>query len=71
MKREVFTEKIFMLALIVVFLFHIFLLFLLATARANEQLRMAYLSHSPGSWAPYWIAQEKWTVSISTGWIWN
>ena len=58
MKREVFTEKIFMLALIVVLYFIFFFVFLLVTARANEQLRMAYISDSPGSSAPYWIAKE-------------
>ena len=58
MKREVFTEKIFMLALIVVLYFIFFFVFLLVTAKANEQLRMAYISDSPGSSAPYWIAKE-------------
>ena len=58
MKREVFTEKIFMLALIAVLYFIFFFVFLLVTARANEQLRMAYISDSPGSSAPYWIAKE-------------
>ena len=58
MKREVFTEKIFMLALIAVLYFIFFFVFLVVTAKANEQLRMAYISDSPGSSAPYWIAKE-------------
>ena len=58
MKREVFTEKIFMLALIAVLYFIFFFVFLVVTAKANEQLRMAYISDSPGSSAPYWIAKD-------------
>ena len=30
----------------------------LAPARADEKIRMAYISDSPGSSAPYWIAKE-------------
>ncbi len=58
MKREVFTVKIFMLALIAALYFIFFYVFLVVTAKANEQLRMAYISDSPGSSAPYWIAKD-------------
>ena len=58
MMRETVTVKIFMIALIVALYLVFFCIFLVVTAKAGEKVRMAYISDSPGSSAPYWIAKE-------------
>src|SRR6266508_4308258 len=58
MNRETNAVKIFMVLLILAFYFVIFSIFLAGRAKASEKVRMAYISDSPGSSAPYWIAKE-------------
>ena len=56
MTRTIITAKLFMAALITGFGF--LSLLPLAAATVDERVRMAYISDSPGSSAPYWIAKE-------------
>jgi NitT/TauT family transport system substrate-binding protein len=56
--RESVRLKIFLIALIGVLYFIFFSIFLIATAKADQKVRMAYISDSPGSSAPYWIAKD-------------
>lgn len=50
--------KIVAIFLIVALYFILFPIFLVAAAKADEKIRMAYISDSPGSSAPYWIAKD-------------
>ena len=56
MTRIIITAKLFMAALVAGFGF--LSLLPLAAATVDERVRMAYISDSPGSSAPYWIAKE-------------
>jgi hypothetical protein len=58
MDRESVRLKIFLIVFIVALYFIFFSVFLIATAKASEKLRVAYISDSPGSSAPYWIAKD-------------
>jgi NitT/TauT family transport system substrate-binding protein len=56
MTRTIITAKLFMAALVTGFGF--LSLLPLSAATVDERVRMAYISDSPGSSAPYWIAKE-------------
>jgi NitT/TauT family transport system substrate-binding protein len=56
--REAVTSKIFLIALIAALYFMFFSIFLIAKARGDERIRVAYISDSPGSSAPYWIGKD-------------
>jgi NitT/TauT family transport system substrate-binding protein len=56
--REAVTSKIFLIALIAALYLMFFSIFLITKARGDERIRVAYISDSPGSSAPYWIAKE-------------
>jgi ABC-type nitrate/sulfonate/bicarbonate transport system substrate-binding protein len=58
MNRETTAHKYFMAGLLAGLHFILFSIFLLSNARAGERARLAYISDSPGSSAPYWIAKE-------------
>jgi NitT/TauT family transport system substrate-binding protein len=58
MKRETIGIKVLAIFLIVALYCIFFSIFLVATAKADEKIRMAYISDSPGSSAPYWIAKD-------------
>jgi hypothetical protein len=42
----------------------------LSSARAVENVRLAYISDSPGSSAPYWIAKEA-GFTKNMDWMWS
>ncbi|HTN70210.1 MAG TPA: ABC transporter substrate-binding protein [Methylomirabilota bacterium] len=56
--RGSLSIKIFMILFIVALYFVFLSIFLVAVAKADEKVRLAYISDSPGSSAPYWIARE-------------
>ena len=58
MNRGNATEKSLKAVVVRALHFTILFLFLAAQAWAGEKLRIAYISDSPGSSAPYWIATE-------------
>jgi hypothetical protein len=67
MDRESVRLKIFLIVFIVALYFIFFSIFLIATAKASEKLRVAYISDSPGSSAPYWIAKDAGIQKIWAG----
>src|SRR5687768_3041313 len=58
MKRETNATKKFMGLLLLTFVFIVFTVFLTGRAKASDKVRLAYISDSPGSSAPYWIAKD-------------
>ena len=58
MNRGTTTLKFFKAVFVSGFHFTILCVFLASPAGAGEKVRMAYISDSPGSSAPYWIAKE-------------
>lgn len=58
MTRKTSAVKMFMVLVAVALYFVIFSVFLAGRAKASDKVRMAYISDSPGSSAPYWIAKE-------------
>lgn len=58
MNRQTHAVKLLMVLLILAFYGVTFSIFLAGRAKASDKVRMAYISESPGSSAPYWIAKD-------------
>jgi NitT/TauT family transport system substrate-binding protein len=58
MNRQAIAHKLPRVAFLAGLHFILFSIFLLSSAKAGQRARLAYISDSPGSSAPYWIAKE-------------
>ena len=67
MDRKSVRLKIFLIVLIVALYFIFFSIFLIATARASEKLRVTYISDSPAHPLLDWIAKDAGIQKIWAG----